>query len=117
MRVKRVVADLEVAESRAVAAFYGQLFGLEIAMDKGWIVTFSGLDTQPMQLTPSSEGGSGTPVPGLSIDVDDLDTALSRACALGANLDYGPVLEPWGVRRFFVRNPAGTLVNVLCHET
>ena len=70
-----------------------------------------------MQLTLASVGGSGAPVPGLSIEVDDLDTALSRARALGAELDYGPVLEPWGVRRFFVRDPAGTLVNVLCHET
>lgn len=117
MRVKRIVADLEVAEPGAEAAFYGQLFGLEIAMDQGWIVTLSGPDTQPMQLTLASAGGSGAPVPGLSIEVDDLDTALSRARALGAEPDYGPVLEPWGVRRFFVRDPAGTLVNVLCHET
>jgi lactoylglutathione lyase len=30
-------------------------------------------------------------------------------------VEYGPVDEPWGVRRFFVRDPAGTLVNILMH--
>lgn len=28
---------------------------------------------------------------------------------------YGPVNEPWGVRRFFVRDPFGKLGNVLAH--
>lgn len=117
MRVKRIVADLEVADPGTVAAFCAQVFGFEIAMDQGWIVTLSGPAVQPMQLTLASEGGAGAPVPALSIEVDDLDAAWTRARALGAEPEYGPVLEPWGVRRFFVRDPAGTLVNVLCHET
>jgi hypothetical protein len=25
--------------------------------------------------------------------------------------------EPWGVRRFFVKDPSGTIVNVLSHVT
>ena len=33
----------------------------------------------------------------------------------GVAIEYGPVEEPWGVRRFFVRDPVGTLVNVLMH--
>jgi len=28
----------------------------------------------------------------------------------------GPAHEPWGVRRFFVRDPFGKLVNVLSHD-
>lgn len=31
-------------------------------------------------------------------------------------IEYGPTSEPWGVRRFFVRNPFGKLVNILVHE-
>ena len=61
------------------------------------------------------EGGSGTPVPDLSIEVDDLDAALDRVRKAGIRLEYGPADEPWGVRRFFVRDPAGTLVNILMH--
>ena len=30
-------------------------------------------------------------------------------------IEYGPVEEPWGVRRFYVRDPFGKLVNILVH--
>ena len=47
--------------------------------------------------------------------VDDFDAVLSRAHALGAAIVYGPAAEPWGVRRFYLRDPAGTLVNIVTH--
>jgi hypothetical protein len=28
---------------------------------------------------------------------------------------YGPADEPWGIRRFFVRDPSGTVISVLAH--
>jgi hypothetical protein len=31
-------------------------------------------------------------------------------------IEYGPADEPWGVRRFFVRDPLGKLVNILAHR-
>jgi catechol 2,3-dioxygenase-like lactoylglutathione lyase family enzyme len=62
-----------------------------------------------------SEGGSGAPVPGLSVEVDDLEAALARVKKARIPIEYGPVEEPWGVRRFFVRDPLGTLVNILVH--
>jgi catechol 2,3-dioxygenase-like lactoylglutathione lyase family enzyme len=51
----------------------------------------------------------------LSIAVDDLDDALSRVNKAKVPIEYGPVDEPWGVRRFFVRDPFGNLVNILAH--
>ena len=30
-------------------------------------------------------------------------------------IEYGPANEPWGVRRFYVRDPFGRLVNILSH--
>ena len=61
------------------------------------------------------QGGSGTPVPDLSIEVDDVDAALAAMKAAGFEIEYGPADEPWGVRRFFVRDPLGKLVNILAH--
>jgi catechol 2,3-dioxygenase-like lactoylglutathione lyase family enzyme len=55
-------------------------------------------------------------VPDLSIEVDDLDTTLDRMKKADVAIEYGPVDEPWGVRRFFVRDPFGKLVNVLAHR-
>jgi catechol 2,3-dioxygenase-like lactoylglutathione lyase family enzyme len=86
-------------------------------MDLGWIVTLagSGGGNPAPQLSFMTEGGSGTPVPDLSIEVDDLDDVLRRVAAAGLAPEYGPADEPWGVRRFFIRDPFGRLVNILAH--
>jgi catechol 2,3-dioxygenase-like lactoylglutathione lyase family enzyme len=51
----------------------------------------------------------------LSIEVDDIDGVLARVRAAGLPVEYGPADEPWGVRRFYVRDPFGKLVNLLMH--
>lgn len=116
MIVKRLVANLLTGSPAVTAAFYRDLLGLDIVMDHGWIVTLASGETAPVQLSLASEGGSGTPVPDLSIEVDDLGEALERAASMGLAIEYGPVLEPWGVRRFYTRDPGGRLLNVLSHE-
>ncbi|MDO6423761.1 hypothetical protein [Saccharophagus degradans] len=68
------------------------------------------------QISVASECGSGTPLPDLSIEVDDLETALKRAKARNIEIEYGSVSEPWGVRRFYVLEPSGKLINVLEHK-
>jgi hypothetical protein len=69
-----------------------------------------------VQVSFGSEGGSGTAVPDLSIEVDDIEAALARFMNANVPSEYGPVSEPWGVRRFYVRDPCGKLVNVMQHE-
>ena len=118
MAVRRIVANLQADTPAELAAFYRDLFDLDVAMDMGWIVTLSAQGQEaPVLLTCASEGGSGTDLPDLSIEVDDLDDTLTRARSLGIGIPYGPVDEPWGVRRFFVRDPAGRLLNILTHLT
>ena len=115
MAVKRVVANIAAPQVEAAKRFYGDVLGMAVAMDLGWIVTFAGQGAAPPQFSVASEGGSGTPVPDLSIEVDDLDDVHRRALAAGLPIEYGPVREPWGVRRFHVRDPFGRLVNILAH--
>jgi catechol 2,3-dioxygenase-like lactoylglutathione lyase family enzyme len=117
--VRRIVANLaagDAAEFVTLRAFYVDLFGLAPVMDHGWIATLASGETALTQLGVATEGGSGTPVPALSIEVDDVDAVHARARALGHAIAYDLTDEPWGVRRFFVRDPAGTLVNVLSHR-
>ncbi len=78
-------------------------------------ITLAGEGAAPPQISIASDGGSGTPVPDLSIEVDDVDAMHRRAEGAGLAILYGPVTEPWGVRRFFVRDPFGKLVNILAH--
>jgi catechol 2,3-dioxygenase-like lactoylglutathione lyase family enzyme len=54
-------------------------------------------------------------VPDLSIEVDNLDEMHARMLEAGIAIEYGPASEPWGVRRFYVRDPFGRLVNILTH--
>lgn len=116
MEVRRIIANIPAADPSAVDGFYRGILGLELAMDHGWIRTYAGPAHMPVQVSFASQGGSATPVPDLSIEVDDLDEALRRIAHAGIPLAYGPVHEPWGVRRFYVRDPLGRLLNILQHE-
>lgn len=115
MTVRRIVANLATGKPAEVARFYRELFDLDAVMDHGWLITLASGDSAPAQLSLASEGGSGAPVPDLSIEVDNLDEVHERALAAGHEITYALTLEPWGVRRFFLRDPLGTLVNVLQH--
>lgn len=115
MAVRRIVANLRADDPSLARSFYHDLLGLDVAMDHGWIVTFAGDALSPVQVSIASEGGSGTPVPALSIEVDDIDEVFHRAVSAGLAIVYGPTDEPWGVRRFFLRDPFGNLVNILSH--
>jgi catechol 2,3-dioxygenase-like lactoylglutathione lyase family enzyme len=116
MQVKRIVANIAAADISAASRFYRDILGLEVLMDHGWIVTYGSSRKASVQIGIASEGGSGTPVPDLSIEVDDLDTALERMQDADVAIEYGPADEPWGVRRFYVRDPFGRLVNILMHS-
>jgi uncharacterized glyoxalase superfamily protein PhnB len=113
--VKRIVTNIAADRVSDAHKFYVSLLNLEVVMDDGWIVTFACGHSAPVQLSVASEGGSGTPVPDLSIEVDDIDAIYGRAMELGFEIAYALTDEPWGVRRFYVRDPFGKLVNILTH--
>lgn len=116
MKVKRIVTNLAAADLSKVKQFYAEILGLEVVMDQGWIVTLAAPTKMAPQITIASEGGSGTAAPDLSVEVDDLEEALRRVRAAGLVVEYGPASEPWHVRRFYVRDPLGRLVNILVHQ-
>lgn len=115
MIVKRITSNIAAKDLTEARRFYGDVLGLDVAMDLGWIITFTAPTQMAPQLSIASEGGSGTAVPDISIEVDELDEAEHRVRAAGFAIEYGPVDEPWGVRRFYVRDPLGRLVNILMH--
>ncbi|QAS51502.1 VOC family protein [Halobacillus litoralis] len=115
MKVKRIVANIETQDISKAKHFYEEILGLDQKMDLGFIATYGSNEKMTTQISFLSEGGSGTPVPDLSIEVDDLDEVLIRIKDAGISIEYGPAEEPWGVRRFYVRDPFGKLVNILTH--
>lgn len=116
MTVKRIVANIATTSVSETVTFYRDLLEMEIAMDLGWITTLGVNTTARTQISIASEGGAGTAVPDISIEVDDVDTVYQRALTLGINIAYPLTDEQWGVRRFFVTDPAGKLLNILAHQ-
>lgn len=116
MAVRRIVTNIATDRLEAAKAFYGEVLGMTIAMDLGWIVTFATDFPTTPQISMAAEGGSGTPVPDISIEVDNLEEVYQHAIAAACPIEYGPAIEPWGVKRFYVRDPFGRLLNILAHE-
>jgi catechol 2,3-dioxygenase-like lactoylglutathione lyase family enzyme len=116
MKVKRIVANIGTQEVAAAKCFYQDVLGLDLLMDHGWIATYGSQEKMDVQVSFAEQGGSGTPVPDLSIEVDDVEAALDGMRAAGFAIEYGPADEPWGVRRFYVRDPFGRLVNIISHR-
>jgi len=116
MTVKRIVANIAANDVSLAKRFYNDVLELDLAMDLGWIRTYVSKQGQTIQLSIASEGGSGTPVPDLSIEVDNLDEVYTRMQNEGYKIIYQMVEEPWGVRRFYAEDPFGKLINVLEHH-
>jgi catechol 2,3-dioxygenase-like lactoylglutathione lyase family enzyme len=115
MAVRRIVANFYAADPTEAAVFYANFLGLELVMDLGWITTFAGTGPTRPQVSIAQQGGSDTPVPALSVEVDDVDEIHARAISFGLEIVYALVDEPWGVRRFYVRDPFGNIINILGH--
>ena len=115
MKVKRIVTNISTPDVAEAKRFYQDVLGLDLVMDHGWITTYGSQEEMSIQISIASEGGSGTPVPDVSIEVDDINAAIERVLKAGFKIEYGPVDEPWGVRRFYVRDPFGKLINILTH--
>ena len=115
MTVRRIVANIAADAVPEVRKFYADLFGLEPVMDLGWIVTLASRETALTQISILGEGGSGAPVPDLSIEVDDVDEVHRRARGMGCEFVHDLTHEPWGVRRLFLSHPTGEILNLLSH--
>ena len=84
-------------------------------MDLGWIVTFAAPGSPAAQISVMREDATASVVPDASIEVDDVDAAHAAAQRLGCEIVHPLTDEPWGVRRFFVRDPSGKVLNILSH--
>ena len=117
MKVQRIVSNIKTSEIdiKKAETFYRDFLGLDLLMDQGWIRTYGLPSQMPIQVSFVVQEDSGVDVPALSVEVDDLTLAIEQATRLDIAIEYGPKTEEWGVRRFFVRDPFGQLVNIMQH--
>jgi catechol 2,3-dioxygenase-like lactoylglutathione lyase family enzyme len=87
MMVKRIVTNIASTDVSKAKQFYVDILGLDIVMDQGWIATFASRAKMAPQISIATEGGSGTPVPDISVEVDDLEEAKRRVLDAGLAID------------------------------
>lgn len=112
MAVARIIPNRYADYPRTGADFFNEVLGLQTAMGLDFITTYRS-EAQPMaQISVLSDDPSGLR-PAYSVGVDDVDAVHARAVAAGHEIVYALRDEPWGVRRFFVRDPLGDIANVV----
>ena len=116
MGIRRVVPDFQSSDLRSSVEFYSGLLGLEQVMDHGWIVTLADPSDSTRQVSVVSHDASASVMPDVSIEVDDVDAVYAMAKQLGAEIVHPLTDEAWGVRRFFVKDPDGHVLNILGHQ-
>ena len=116
MSIRRIVPNINAADPSASKPFYEGVLGLETAMDMGWIVTFASPSNPMAQVSVVASDTRNEPHPDISVEVDDVDACHAAAQQRGYSIMYPLTDEPWGVRRFFVRDPNGLIVNVVSHK-
>jgi catechol 2,3-dioxygenase-like lactoylglutathione lyase family enzyme len=115
VRVTRIIADLPVADLASAKGFYTGFLGLSTEeFDLGWVARYTSPDTGAhLQLV--TRDATAPESPAISVMTDDVDAAYAEAQAAGYEIVHPLTTESWGVRRFFVRAPDGTVVNVVHH--
>lgn len=116
MEIKRIHPYVESANPNVARDFYVDVFGLEIAMETPVLGLRSPqVPSAQLMVTPR---GMETPQPDFGVDVGDesaVELVHERTRARGIRIVYPLTNEPWGVRRFFLEDPDGRIVNVLAH--
>ena len=84
-------------------------------MDMGWAVTVASPTSSSAQVTII--GNDDMAAPGISVEVADVDAVHAKAVERGYEIVYPLRNEEWGVRRFMLREPSGTIVNVVSHRS
>ena len=115
MAVKRIKPNVRSDRFDESRVFYRDVVGLQEQDGLDWILFF-GTDRREVQLSVMSLDIKAGVHPDISIEVDDVDVVFERAVQAGADIVYPLTDEDWGLRRFFVRDPNGTVINVTQHK-
>jgi catechol 2,3-dioxygenase-like lactoylglutathione lyase family enzyme len=116
VRTIGVITNLHVDDIAAAEGFWAGFLGLrEQQFTLGWVARYADPDTGAhVQLV--TRDATAPEDSALTVMTDDVDAAHAEAQAAGYEIVHPLTTEAWGVRRFFVRAPDGTVVNVAQHR-
>jgi catechol 2,3-dioxygenase-like lactoylglutathione lyase family enzyme len=120
VEIRRAVPIVESDDLDETQRFYAGFLGFEVAMDEpGFKMFRSPINptAQVIAASPDAEMmGGKAPVASMSVEVGDVDAAYAEAQRRELRIVYPITDEPWGIRRFFVEDPGGNVVNVAAHR-
>ena len=115
MAISRAVPNIRSDRPAETRDFFVNVLAFEVVMDLGWVVTVAAPANPPAQVTII--GNDDPAAPGISVEVSDVDAVHAGAVERGLEIAYPLRDEDWGARRFMLREPSGTVVNVLAHRS
>ena len=119
MRVERAIPVVLSDDLAASRRLYVDVLGFEVGMDfEGFLMLRSPAAWTTQVIVLARTGPCMDPAARqlhFSAAVEDVDAAHAEALAAGLDIVYPLTDEPWGVRRFFVRDPSGTVFNLAGH--
>ena len=117
MNIRRINPNIGSENLEKSKAFYTDFIGLKLVMDMEWIMTFASVSNPTAQIsimqkdsTQNTEGDFS-----ITIEVENIDEVYAKAISLDQKIVYPITNEPWGVRRFFVEDLNGIIVNIMQH--
>jgi catechol 2,3-dioxygenase-like lactoylglutathione lyase family enzyme len=114
MTIRRAVPNIRADRPAETRDFFVDVLGFEVAMDLDWVLTLAAPENPSIQIQIMS--GDDPSAPGISVEVEDVDAVHANAVERGFEITYALRDEEWGVRRFMLREPSGTTINVLSHR-
>ena len=119
MSIRRAIPIVVTEDPAGTRAFYEDFLGFRAAMDEaGFLMLVSDSEPTTQVIVAWTTDGAMDPQvqrADMSVEVANVDDAYADALVRGLDVIYPLTDEPWGVRRFFVREPSGTVVNVATH--
>ena len=117
MKYRRITPDINSNKIEERKKFYTDFIGLKLAMDMGWILTFisESNPTAQINLLLSDKKEIDNSNVAISIESSDVDGLYKKALAENVGIVYPLKVEDWGVKRFFIKDPNGVTVNIMCH--
>lgn len=113
MAINRAVPNIRSDSPAETRDFFVDLLGFEVAMDMGWVMTLASPSNPSVQISVMANDDMSAP--GISVEVPDVDAIHAKVVEQGIEIAYPLRDEEWGVRRFMLRDPNGTIINVLSH--
>jgi len=117
VKSRRITPDITSNKIEESKKFYSEFVGLKLAMNMGWILTFisESNPTAQIDILHSEAQSIDNSNVAISIESSDVDGLYKKVLSENIEIVYPLKIEQWGIKRYFVKDPNGVTVNIMCH--